>query len=73
MAENSRKNEFFERESMAMMAITTKSSIKVNLCVFFLFFIFAPCVFLYIILVFYKKTIALLKKIQKKKSTDRYG
>ena len=30
MAENSRKNEFFERESIAMIAITTRSSIKVN-------------------------------------------
>ena len=77
MAENSRKNEFFERERIAMMAITTKSSIRVNLCVFFLFFIFTPCVFLYIILVFYKKTIALLKKTQKKWKvrigTDEYG
>ena len=30
MAENSRKNEFFERESIAMIAITTKSSIRVK-------------------------------------------
>ena len=30
MAENSRKNEFFERESIAIIAITTKSSIRVN-------------------------------------------
>ena len=30
MAENSRKNEFFERESIAMIAITTNSSIRVN-------------------------------------------
>ena len=34
MAENSRKNEFFERESIAMMAITTSSSIKVNFFIF---------------------------------------
>ena len=66
MAENSRKNEFFERERIAMMAITTKSSIRVNLCVFFLFFIFTPCVFLYIILVFYKK-----RKVRI--GTDEYG
>ena len=31
MAENSRKNEFFERESIAIIAITTRSSIKVKL------------------------------------------
>ena len=30
MAENSRKNEFFERESIAMIAITTSSSINVK-------------------------------------------
>ena len=30
MAENSRKNEFFERESIAMIAITTSNSISVN-------------------------------------------
>ena len=30
MAENSRKNEFFERESIAIIAITTSSSISVN-------------------------------------------
>ena len=30
MAENSRKNEFFERESIAIIAITTSSSIRVN-------------------------------------------
>ena len=30
MAENSRKNEFFERESIAMMAITTNNSMSVN-------------------------------------------
>ena len=30
MAENSRKNEFFERESIAIIAITTNSSIKVK-------------------------------------------
>ena len=30
MAENSRKNEFFERESIAIIAITTNSSISVN-------------------------------------------
>ena len=32
MAENSRKNEFFERESIAIIAITTSNSIKVNAC-----------------------------------------
>ena len=31
MAENSRKNEFFERESIAIIAITTSNSIKVKL------------------------------------------
>ena len=30
MAENSRKNEFFERESIAMIAMTTSSSINVK-------------------------------------------
>ena len=30
MAENSRKNEFFERESIAIIAITTSSSIRVK-------------------------------------------
>ena len=30
MAENSRKNEFFERESIAIIAITTSNSIRVN-------------------------------------------
>ena len=32
MAENSRKNEFFERESIAIIAITINSSIKVKRC-----------------------------------------
>ena len=30
MAENSRKNEFFERESIAIIAITTRSSMRVK-------------------------------------------
>lgn len=34
MAENSRKNEFFERESIAMIAITTSNSISVKLMSF---------------------------------------
>ena len=37
MAENSRKNEFFERESIAIIAITTNSSIRVNGEFFFIF------------------------------------
>ena len=36
MAENSRKNEFFERESIAIIAMTTKSSMRVN-CLFPIF------------------------------------
>ena len=43
MAENSRKNEFFERESIAIIAITTNSSINVNLS----FLITRPLIFRY--------------------------
>ena len=42
MAENSRKNEFFERESIAIIAITTSSSIKVKNAIFSFVFIFRP-------------------------------
>ena len=42
MAENSRKNEFFERERIAMMAITTSNSmsVKVRFVIFFVSFFF---------------------------------
>ena len=39
MAENSRKNEHFELGRIAMIAMTTNSSMRVNSC-FFIFFSF---------------------------------
>ena len=79
MAENSRKNEFFERESIAMMAITTNSSIRVNLCVFFVFHIYSLCFFIHYTR-FLQKNNSIVKKNTKKEkygsvrmSTDWYG